>query len=109
MSMLYCSALQQVAMMEDERFEIIDNYGMDADSLHYLHNSLDRCEVLLQWIQRLVVSNMSDGVVTVPPPVVSRVFQELSRGMVNMHNVKKIKEFPFPFPYTQMISAMLLV
>merc|ERR1711957_656215 len=45
----------------------------------------------------------------VPPPILSRAFQELSRGMVNLNNVRKIKEIPFPFPYAQMIQVMLLV
>ena len=72
---------------------------------------------------------MADGVLPVPPPVVSRVFQvlstcgdsrasasgaaltslagqcvlqqELSRGIVNLQNARKIADFPFPFPYHQ--------
>merc|ERR1719221_2215102 len=102
--MLFCSALQQIAMMEDDCFEIIDNDGMDELKLMYLHNSHDRCEVLLQWIQRLIVDNMGKSVLPIPPPVISRVFQELSRGIVNLNNAQKIKQFPFPFPYAQMVT-----
>mmetsp|Transcript_27475 Transcript_27475/g.78959 ORF Transcript_27475/g.78959 Transcript_27475/m.78959 type:complete len:523 (-) Transcript_27475:327-1895(-) len=109
MSMLYCSALQEVSMVQDEKFEILDTTGLDQKSLKYIRNSTDRCAVILQWIQRSVVTGMGSGVVPAPPPVVSRVFQELGRGMVNLHNVKKIKEFPFPFPYAQMITFMLLI
>jgi len=39
----------------------------------------------------------------------SRVFQELSRGIVNLNNARKIKEFPFPFPWPQMITALLII
>jgi len=109
MSMLYCSALQQVAMMHDDRFEILNIDGLEEDSLRYLRMSQDRCEVLLQWVQRLVVMNVSNGVLPIPPPILSRVFQELSRGMVNLQNARKLREFPFPFPYAQMITLMLII
>lgn len=109
MSLLYCSALQEVSMVQDDKFEILDTVGLDEKSLRYLRHSPDRCAVILQWIQRSVVTGMASGVVPVAPPVVSRVFQELGRGMVNLHNVKKIKEFPFPFPYAQMITFMLVI
>merc|ERR1712190_237012 len=71
--------------------------------------STNRREVLVQWIQRLICDAMSSGVIPIAPPVISRVFQELSRGMVNFSNVKKIKEFPFPFPYMQMINLLLVL
>eukprot|EP00927_Polykrikos_kofoidii_P074581 TRINITY_DN70593_c0_g1_i1.p1 TRINITY_DN70593_c0_g1~~TRINITY_DN70593_c0_g1_i1.p1 ORF type:complete len:588 (+),score=97.10 TRINITY_DN70593_c0_g1_i1:47-1765(+) len=107
MSMLYCAGLQQVSVIADDRLEIIDPDGFDKESMYFLSRSADRCEVLLQWVQRSIVDNMSTGVVDIAPPVLSRVFQELSRGIVNMQNVRKIAEIPFPFPYTQMIVVML--
>mmetsp|Transcript_112983 Transcript_112983/g.243392 ORF Transcript_112983/g.243392 Transcript_112983/m.243392 type:complete len:485 (-) Transcript_112983:46-1500(-) len=109
MSMLYCAALQQVAVLDDNNFDIIDNEGMDTDSLLFLAESNDRCEIILQWIQRLVVDAQESGVISVAPPILSRSFQELSRGIVNLNNVRKIKEIPFPFPYAQASTVMLLV
>mmetsp|Transcript_20566 Transcript_20566/g.44972 ORF Transcript_20566/g.44972 Transcript_20566/m.44972 type:complete len:610 (+) Transcript_20566:78-1907(+) len=109
MSMMHCSALQQVAMMEDASFEIIDTFGIDDDSLEYLQMSSDRCEVLLQWIQRHIVNNMHNGVLNIPAPVISRVFQELSRGIVNLINARKVKQFPFPFPFAQTSAVMILM
>eukprot|EP00928_Gymnodinium_smaydae_P096766 TRINITY_DN8612_c0_g3_i1.p1 TRINITY_DN8612_c0_g3~~TRINITY_DN8612_c0_g3_i1.p1 ORF type:complete len:618 (-),score=75.01 TRINITY_DN8612_c0_g3_i1:111-1904(-) len=109
MSMLYCSALQQVAEIPHDEYEILDTSGIEQDSIDYLIDSEDRCEVLVQWIQRLVVINSENGILTVPAPIVSRVFQELGRGMVNFNNVKKIKEFPFPFPYLQILNLLLVL
>jgi len=48
-------------------------------------------------------------VIPIAPPIASRVFQELSNGIVNVQNAKKIREFPFPFPYAQMITTFLLL
>ena len=86
---------------------------------------------------------MADGILPVPPPVISRVFQvrvknpffvhtplqparfcilhpewsrealqserlqEMSRGIVNLQNARKIADFPFPFPYHQARSLAL--
>merc|ERR1719387_2193070 len=44
----------------------------------------------------------------VPPPVLSRVFQELSNGMLFRNNALKIATTPFPFPYAQMSALLLL-
>lgn len=108
-SLLYCSALQQVSMCEDDRFEILDTEGMDEASLQYLKMAANRCEVILSWTQRLVVENVESDVLNVAAPLLTRVFQELSRGYVDLNNVKKIREFPFPFPYAQLITLMLLL
>lgn len=109
MSLLYCTALQQVAMLRDEAFDIINIEGIDTTALDYLASMPEqKCEILLQWIQRLVVDNMRAGTVDIPPPILSRVFQELSRGIVNVINAQKVTDILFPFPYAQMVTLMLL-
>lgn len=109
MSMLHCQALQKVCHLHDDSFEILDLRGFDVDSLDFLSHVDDRCEVLLQWLQRVIMDASNSGTVNVAPPILSRAFQELSRGMVNLNNVRKIREVPFPFPYAQMIQVMLIV
>eukprot|EP00927_Polykrikos_kofoidii_P020980 TRINITY_DN20012_c0_g1_i1.p1 TRINITY_DN20012_c0_g1~~TRINITY_DN20012_c0_g1_i1.p1 ORF type:complete len:641 (-),score=80.26 TRINITY_DN20012_c0_g1_i1:68-1990(-) len=109
MSMLFCAALQHVSNIPPEKFEIIDNEGMDEEKLEFLCECENRCAVLLQWTQRLIVEKNHSGLLNIAPPILSRVFQELSRGVVNLNNVRKISEIPWPFPYTQMILAMLIL
>eukprot|EP00443_Scrippsiella_acuminata_P050821 CAMPEP_0115393978 /NCGR_PEP_ID=MMETSP0271-20121206/12028_1 /TAXON_ID=71861 /ORGANISM="Scrippsiella trochoidea, Strain CCMP3099" /LENGTH=531 /DNA_ID=CAMNT_0002817633 /DNA_START=47 /DNA_END=1638 /DNA_ORIENTATION=+ len=109
MSMLYCAALEQISSHENAEYEVIDPTVLEPESLEFLRYSTDKVEIILQWIQRLVVENMHTGVLPVPPPVITRVFQELSRGIVNLNNVRKIAEFLFPFPYAQMIAILLLI
>eukprot|EP00929_Paragymnodinium_shiwhaense_P032519 TRINITY_DN18012_c0_g1_i1.p1 TRINITY_DN18012_c0_g1~~TRINITY_DN18012_c0_g1_i1.p1 ORF type:complete len:551 (+),score=139.59 TRINITY_DN18012_c0_g1_i1:178-1830(+) len=108
MSMMYCSALQQIADVKDDHFEVLDHAGIEENSLRYLAHATDRCEVIMQWIQRLIVININKSVVPIAPPIASRVFQELSNGIVDVQNARKIHEFPFPFPYAQMLSVGLL-
>lgn len=107
-SMLYCAGLQKVSEMKDHGFEIIEYSGFTEQSIQYLDEKGEKCEVIMQWLQRLIVESMNSGVVPVPAPIITRVFQELSRGMVNLNNARKVREIPFPFPYAQLVSIMLI-
>merc|ERR1719297_623678 len=68
----------------------------------------DPCEVCLQWIQRLIGEANDTQVLKVAPPILSRVYNQLGNGIVQLNNARKITEFPIPFPLAQMITFMLL-
>jgi len=107
-SILHGCALQQVSTLQEKRFEVLSLDGFDEGSFMFLQLCPDRCEVCLQWIQRLIVDSSKSGVIDIAPPILSRVFNELGNGIVNLSNARKITEFPIPFPMTQMITVMLL-
>ena len=46
--------------------------------------------------------------IEVPGPILSRAFQELSQGMVCVTDLRKIRDVPFPFPYSQYLLYMLI-
>jgi len=62
--------------------------------------------VALQWVQDIITTRMREGL-AVPPPILSRVFQELSTGHLGYRNALKIHHTPFPFPYSQIIALAL--
>jgi len=107
MSMLYGSALSEVSEMDDNRFDFIEFHGFDGNSLEFLQGSHNKCEIVLQWIQRLIHEASGTEVVKVAPPILSRVFNQLGNGIVILNNAKKLNEFPIPFPLAQMILLML--
>lgn len=108
-SLLHCSSLQSVSYMEDNDFEIIDASGLSQDFLDHIRLHEDnKCFIVLQALQQLIVDNIRKGVIDIAPPIVSRVFQELSNGIVAVTNVRKITDIPFPFPYAQLVVVMLL-
>lgn len=112
MSMLHCVGLQTIADMEDDHFDFIDIQGVDEGSLCFLASLPDknqRCEVIIQWVQQLVVRNMGSGILPIPPPVMTRFFQELSRGAVNVTQARNMTDIPFPFPYAQLLTLMLII
>eukprot|EP00930_Biecheleria_cincta_P056315 TRINITY_DN4245_c0_g1_i2.p1 TRINITY_DN4245_c0_g1~~TRINITY_DN4245_c0_g1_i2.p1 ORF type:complete len:515 (+),score=54.53 TRINITY_DN4245_c0_g1_i2:87-1631(+) len=108
-SLLYCTSLQQVAACADEAFEIISLRGFEERSLLHLSNAPEKPLIVMQWIQQLVVKGHNQGTLKIPPPILSRVFQELSNGIIGITDAQKITDIPFPFPLAQLVATMLLV
>merc|ERR1712087_796547 len=65
--------------------------------------------VLVQWIQQMICHNLDTGVISTPPPIVSRVFQDLSSGVVTLNNLSKVSHTPFPLPYAQTLSTAIIL
>lgn len=109
MSFLHCASLQRIATIKLSSFEVMDPAGLSEESLLHLKTTKEKPEVILQWIQRLIMQNCDSGVLAVPAPILSRVFQELSNGMIDLNSARRLVEYPFPFPYAQILTAMLLL
>jgi len=109
MSLLMCCGLQQVSPNRDRPFAIIDLEGIEPASMEFLNSAPDKVEIILQWIQRSMVLHMQTGVLPVAPPILSRAFQEVSRGIVNLQNARKIADFPYPYPLAQVSMILQLL
>lgn len=108
-SMLHCSGIQEVADLEDDSQDILSPDGIDPASMEYLMQVDNKMEVLIHWIRDLCASAARDKILTAPPPILSRGIQELSLGQVALFDVKKITDIPFPFPYAQVLSSLIIV
>jgi len=109
MSLLHGVALAELGGLE-HRMSIIE--GIDKSSLEVLNDPevQDRVFLVFQWVQDTLVKRMKhEGGLDVPPPISTRIFQELSNGMLGFHNAMKIHDTPFPFPYVQLITLQLLI
>lgn len=106
-SLVFCSAIGEISSMSVPQFEILDPL-LGQDTLVFLQSKTERSEVVMTWIQRLVVDNIRTNTIEIAPPIVSRVFQEFSMGIVNVAAAKKINFIPFPFPYSQMMQLLLI-
>eukprot|EP00437_Effrenium_voratum_P012556 CAMPEP_0181449950 /NCGR_PEP_ID=MMETSP1110-20121109/27926_1 /TAXON_ID=174948 /ORGANISM="Symbiodinium sp., Strain CCMP421" /LENGTH=343 /DNA_ID=CAMNT_0023574159 /DNA_START=457 /DNA_END=1485 /DNA_ORIENTATION=+ len=95
--------------MDEKTFDLFGLDGFEASSMAFLQESHDRCEITLQWIQRLIVESDAKQLLKIAPPILSRVFNELGNGIVNLNNARKITDFPIPFHLAQMITVMLIV
>lgn len=108
-SMLHCAGVQQVSVREDDREDILNPDGIDPAALDYLMQVENKVEVIIHWIRDLCVDAQRNGILTAPPPILSRGIQELASGQVAVYSVRKIVEVPFPFPYAQVLAMMFMV
>mmetsp|Transcript_105021 Transcript_105021/g.296759 ORF Transcript_105021/g.296759 Transcript_105021/m.296759 type:complete len:492 (-) Transcript_105021:62-1537(-) len=90
------------------------------DKLHYLGSSSTAERVILGeahdkvllvsgWICESVTRAACTGLLKVPPPIVTRIYQEVSNGMLAYNDaLHMVVIVPFPFPFAQMLTLLLL-
>mmetsp|Transcript_47620 Transcript_47620/g.101940 ORF Transcript_47620/g.101940 Transcript_47620/m.101940 type:complete len:613 (-) Transcript_47620:106-1944(-) len=118
-SMLHACALAELEEVNAElvnieqvhsmHFDLIDPQGLDEESLLTIKHSNSKVELIFTWIQFTIVDNIKTGVLAIPPPILSRSFQEIANGMVAFHDAIKISYIPFPFPYAQTCDCLLVL
>ena len=93
-------------------FEILDVEGLEPAALRYLQES-ERSHLtplmLFQWLNNLIVAEISSGVLTIPAPLLARVFQAMNQAMLSYHDARKYSSTPFPFAYTAAMEIVLIV
>jgi len=113
MSLCHGSALADIGGTIPDECLTIDSKGLNEETRSHLKDCMEedfkQVEAILHMIQSLVTANLQTGVLKIPPPILSRVYQTLSRGFVNLLNAKKIADTRFPFPLVQVISFLLLL
>jgi len=112
MSRCHGSALEEIAE-NSIKLEVIDPFGLDEGTISHLEScekdyKFNKVEVMLHLVQSLITNAHDTGVLQVPPPILSRVYQTISRGFVNHLNACKIVDTRFPFPYVQLITFLML-
>lgn len=116
-SIMHAVALSELEDKQDTRaenvrafnIEVIDASGLDDESKKLLRDSNCRVELMYQWIQELIVENIGTGVLSIPPPILSRSLQELGIGLHAFYQAMKIACVPFPFPYAQSCDVLLMI
>merc|ERR1719440_1150813 len=92
MSLLHGMAMRQIGGNVEE-FEVIDVFGLDDESLKFVGlceaRHVNIVEILVHWIQVLITDSIGQGVMCIAPPILTRAYQTLSRGMVNLHDARK--------------------
>lgn len=75
------------------------------EELASLEHCSDRVSKVMFWIVHDLAAVSRD--LDTAPPIQSRMFQELSNGMLGFNNCLKISDVPFPFPYAQLLTVVL--
>jgi len=110
-SLLHATALQMATGIADKEFPVLDIKAIRGSSLTYLKQCKgeERVTAICQWIQVLIVQGMTSGVLNVPPPILSRVFQALEKSKCSFHQFHQIVKIPFPYPYAQATWILLAI
>jgi len=67
----------------------------------------DRVSVVMNWIIHDLARISPD--LDIAPPIQSRMYQELSNGMLAFNQAMKLADVPFPLPYAQILTLLLTV
>eukprot|EP00897_Mesotaenium_endlicherianum_P004622 jgi/Mesen1/4188/ME000219S03324 len=83
--------------------------GLNKTEEAILSDSADPVYLVLSWIHRQLVARRMAGGIKEDAPIVSRIYQVLSDGMLGYENALKIRSTPFPFPYAQSMALLMHV
>jgi len=89
------------------QWQLLDISGLDRKSLEWLAKARNKPEVVFQWLQNDLVDAVSTGVLSIPPPLLTRVFVEYSAGMTKYHEALKFATVPLPAPYHTLVDILL--
>jgi len=102
-STLHACALASVAGSSHNTFNIVDLDHVPSRFIHALQECKPeaRVELAYQWTCQLVIREIPTGLLNVPPPILSRIFQAMEKAMLEYNNVVQLMTIPYPFPYSQ--------
>ncbi|GJP44410.1 hypothetical protein CLOM_g3820 [Closterium sp. NIES-68] len=81
--------------------------GINLTECSILEPSRDRVYLVMCWLHRALVARRMAGGISQDAPIVSRIYQVLSDGMLGYENALKIVNTPFPFPFAQCVALLL--
>lgn len=82
-------------MSENERAQLLD--------------AKERVHLVMSWMLKEVVARRKAGGVAAEAPVVSRIYQVLSDGLLGYLNAIKLTDTPFPFAYAQLNAVFCVI
>ncbi|CAK9005692.1 unnamed protein product [Durusdinium trenchii] len=109
--LLHAIAMEELCSLAEENFHLLDIEAFAKQDLKVLHGSIpgpQKVQVVLVWIKYFIVQGIDTGLLSIPPPILTRVYQEIGAGMAEFHDAQLISMWPFPFPYAQ-LSLLLTV
>jgi len=110
-SLLHACALEAISEVAHKEFPIIDLDGLDQPHIEFLSRvpPRSRVNVVYQWINSLLVDGIQDGMIDVPAPICTRIFQQLEKSKQEYSNLSQMMCIPFPFPYVQAAKVLVIL
>lgn len=83
--------------------------NFDRETQLAVQGATQKVPLVFYWWQSYVSAAIGQGVLNVPPPILSRTFAELGTGIICFENSCKLSYVPFPFHYSQVTVWLLLM
>jgi hypothetical protein len=82
----------------------------EVQALQKARGPLAKVALCTIWLQEFVAREFAHGSMgTVAPPIISRLFQFTSDGMVGYNQARKVAYNPFPFPHDQLTAFYIVI
>merc|ERR1712185_491911 len=91
--------------MDKYPVEILDGVAHDEKAHLEMHAPMYDQAVNAR-IVRLISKRLNEGGLAMPPPIVSRIYQEIALGNTAFKQALKISRIRFPFPYAQLLEVV---
>jgi putative membrane protein len=110
-SLLHATALVNLSDCPLDKFPVIDMAAVTEYVVQRLqaYTPKNRVDLVYMWLNGVIVRAMKTGLLNVPPPILSRVFQQTEKAMVEYNQVLEVMTIPFPFPYAQTAYVLLVL
>ncbi len=93
------------------RFPVIGGVSeRERGVLEKSNGPLGKAHLIMHWIAELITDyHLRGGFGKVDPPIISRLYQEISNGMLGFSQAKRIAFLPFPFIYAQITELLVML
>ena len=82
----------------------------EIELLQAARGPLAKVALVSMWLQEFVLrESLAGSTGNVAPPILSRLYQFVSDGMLGYHQAHKVAYIPFPFPHAQITSLFVLI
>jgi len=110
-SLLHATALGNVSGLELNKFHVVDMEAIPQHMIDKLesYSSRNKVDLVYMWLNNVIIRGVKSGLLNVPPPILSRVFQQTEKAFVEYNQVLEVMTIPFPFPYAQTAYALLIL
>jgi len=100
---------QEVTDQRIKSLQILDCTGIDSSTLDALVNEPASLELVYHYIESLLAQGVKKEYISMPPPIISRIFQQLEKSFATYNSCREVAVIPFPFPYAQATTILLLM
>lgn len=104
------SRMTKVLGLEDaKRISGVEILGVVSDEeLNQILKANNRVLLVVKWILLEIAEGSVSKIFLTPAPILTRVVQEISNGMIAFEMAMKIAVVPFPFPFAQVLDVCLI-